>query len=60
MVFAVLICSDDDCTERFEAYGPLEELEALACDCGCALAIVGWPDELSEAGAPSGVELIAA
>ena len=36
----LLICSDDHCTETFEAWGTLEELEALACDCGCALAIV--------------------
>ncbi len=42
---ARLICSDDDCTDTFEAYGTLEELEALACDCGCGLEIVGWPEE---------------
>lgn len=41
---AVLICSDDACTDRFEAYGSLAELEALACDCGCALQIVGWAE----------------
>lgn len=40
---AVLICSEDDCTERFEARGTLAELEALACDCGCGLHILGWP-----------------
>ena len=37
---ALLICSDDECTETFEAWGTLEELEALACDCGCALQIL--------------------
>lgn len=37
---ALLTCSDGDCTETFEAWGTLEELEALACDCGCALAIL--------------------
>ncbi len=36
----LLTCSDDDCTETFEAWGTLEELEALACDCGCALQIL--------------------
>lgn len=41
---AVLICSDDDCTERFVARGTLAELEALACECGCGLEVVGWPD----------------
>jgi hypothetical protein len=37
---ALLICSDEDCTELFEAYGTLEELETLACDCGCSLEIL--------------------
>jgi hypothetical protein len=41
---AVLICSDEECTERFEARGTLPELEALACDCGCALHLLGWPE----------------
>ena len=46
MFHAVLICSEDECTEVFEAYGSLEELESLACDCGCALQVLG----ISEAG----------
>jgi hypothetical protein len=48
---ALLICSDQECTEIFEARGSLEELEALACDCGCALEIVsvsGTDDEPAE------------
>ena len=49
MFRALLICSDDDCTETFEAWGTLEELEALACDCGCALEIL-TVDECAEAG----------
>ncbi|HVE67097.1 MAG TPA: hypothetical protein VNB64_00815 [Solirubrobacteraceae bacterium] len=56
MVHALLACHDTDCTTVYEAYGPLEELESLACDCGCALGIVrylGEPDT-----APSAVELI--
>jgi len=44
MVHARLICSDEECTDAFEAWGPLEELEALACECGCALEVIGWPD----------------
>jgi hypothetical protein len=40
MFRALLICSDEDCAELFEAYGTLEELEALACDCGCSLEIL--------------------
>lgn len=45
---AVLICSDLECTERFEARGTLAELAALACDCGCGLEIVGWPEALAD------------
>jgi hypothetical protein len=37
---ALLICSDEDCAELFEAYGTLHELEALACDCGCSLHVL--------------------
>jgi hypothetical protein len=40
MFHARLICSDGACDETFEAWGTLEELEALACDCGCALEIL--------------------
>ena len=50
MYRALLVCSDDGCDEVIEAYGPLEELEALACECGCALQIVGWPDSDEEDG----------
>ena len=49
-VHARLVCSEEECTETFEAYGPLDELQALACDCGCALEIVGWPDTLEDDG----------
>jgi len=41
---AVLVCSDPDCAERVDAVGTLAELETLACECGCGLAVVGWPD----------------
>ena len=41
---ALLVCADGDCAEVFEAYGSLEELEALACDCGCSLELL----EISE------------
>jgi hypothetical protein len=37
---ALLICSDENCAELFEAYGTLEELEVLACDCGCSLHVL--------------------
>ncbi len=58
MVRALLTCSEDECTDVYEVYGPLGEIEALACDCGCGLAIVGWPDTTDELAASSGVELL--
>ena len=44
MFRALLVCADGDCAEVFEAYGPLEELEALACDCGCTLELLEIAD----------------
>ncbi|HKP90778.1 MAG TPA: hypothetical protein VJT75_12500 [Thermoleophilaceae bacterium] len=49
MFRALLLCADGDCAEVFEAYGSLEELEALACDCGCSLELL----EISEAANPA-------
>ena len=46
---AILICSEDECTEIFEATGTIEELETLACDCGCGLQVIGWPDSVEDA-----------
>jgi hypothetical protein len=40
MFFALLICSDEACTAELETWGTLEELGALACDCGCALQVI--------------------
>jgi hypothetical protein len=38
---ALLICSDESCAEEVEAYGTrLGELEALACECGCAMQVI--------------------
>jgi hypothetical protein len=48
MLHALLICSDDDCTDEFEAWGTIEELEALACDCGCALQVISVSDADAE------------
>jgi hypothetical protein len=54
MFTARLACPDADCVEELIAEAEtVAELEALACECGCALEIVGWPDwsddELAEA-----------
>ena len=56
MFRALLICDDGDCAETFEAYGSLDELEALACDCGCALEVVELC-ELEDPGTTPGFEL---
>jgi hypothetical protein len=55
---AALICCDDDCTEVFEAYGTLEELEALACECGCALQVISISDAEPDPVPGRGPELI--
>jgi hypothetical protein len=61
MVRAVLFCSDDDCTAVFEAYGELEEVERLACECGCGLQVLGWPEPVGNGrGAELELTLIAA
>jgi hypothetical protein len=49
MFVARLICSDEDCAEEMVAEAAtLRELETLACDCGCALLPIAWPDHLDE------------
>jgi hypothetical protein len=45
IVRARLFCSDPRCAAAFEAIGPLEELEALACSCGGGLEVIGFPDQ---------------
>jgi hypothetical protein len=46
---ARLICSDTECAVEAAAEArTIRELEALACDCGCALAIIGWADWIDD------------
>jgi hypothetical protein len=46
---ARLICSDESCATHARGDAQtLEELDTLVCDCGCALAIIGWPDHLDD------------
>jgi hypothetical protein len=40
MVHALLVCSDNDCPTELETAGTLEQLEELACDCGCTLQLI--------------------
>ena len=58
MFHALILCSDGDCAELFEAYGTLEELEALACDCGCALQVISISEAPADLVPGRGVELI--
>ena len=44
MVYALMICSDEGCPEEIETWGTLEELEARACECGCALQLIWVSD----------------
>ena len=49
MFVARLVCSDAACAAEVTAEGrTLRELEALICDCGCALDVIAWPDWLDE------------
>ena len=45
MYTAILVCSDAECADEITVETPtLAELETLICECGCALAVVGWPE----------------
>ena len=49
MYVARLICSDERCADEILAEArTLEELETLACDCGCGFELIGWPDDASD------------
>jgi hypothetical protein len=54
-----LVCSEEDCAAVFEAHGALAEIESLACDCGCALVLLAWPEPVEAAAAPVALELVA-
>jgi hypothetical protein len=46
---ARLICSDAECAAELTRESvTLAELEALLCDCGCALEVIAWPDWVDE------------
>lgn len=49
MFVARLLCSDPVCAEDIAAEAPtLAELETLACECGCGVEVIGWPDWVPE------------
>ena len=43
----------------FEALGQLEEIEALACDCGCTLELLAWPEPVEDGAGELALELVA-
>jgi hypothetical protein len=50
---ALLICTDEACADEVEAYGMrLEELEAIACECGCAMQVLAVSEVVFERAAP--------
>jgi hypothetical protein len=49
MWVARLSCPDPACAAEVTAEGrTIAALEALLCECGCALQIVAWPDWVEE------------
>jgi hypothetical protein len=49
LFIARLTCSDPECTEDLEAsVSTLEELDALACDCGCTWELLAVSLEAGE------------
>lgn len=41
MLAIELICSDDECAEEIEALvTDLDEVERLACECGCSFVVL--------------------
>lgn len=60
MLVARVICSDEGCAhEEVAETACAEELDALACACGCALQVLGWPEVLEDDGPVPGAEVIA-
>ncbi len=47
LLLARLICSDEQCAELLEeSVGSLEELDALACECGCTWELLAVSADL--------------
>ncbi|HEV7753251.1 MAG TPA: hypothetical protein VGO71_17010 [Baekduia sp.] len=45
MLFATLICSDQDCAQEHDVVADdLDALDAAACDCGCTLVVLAISD----------------
>jgi hypothetical protein len=42
MLYATLICSDEECAEEYEAWGEPADFEKLVCECGCTLQAIAF------------------
>ena len=42
MLYAILICSDPECAEEFEAWGDPANFDKLVCECGCTLQAIAF------------------
>ena len=40
MVHALMVCSDESCAAELETAATLEELDVVACECGCVLQLI--------------------
>jgi hypothetical protein len=58
MLLALLVCSDSDCAEVYEAWCDDREVDCLACElCGCALQAVSVSNVAPGGAGPHGFEL---
>lgn len=58
---ALLVCSGEECLAEYEVVAPLAEIEALCCDCGLGLQLLGWPEEAPQSayeGAEAAVRIV--
>jgi len=46
---ALVVCSDGGCEAEYEVLGLLAKIEAMCCDCGSGLQVLGWPERAYEA-----------
>jgi hypothetical protein len=45
MLYSILICTDEACAEEFEAWGELEDFDAMVCEgCGCTLQAIAFSE----------------
>jgi hypothetical protein len=48
------VCSGEECLAEYEVVAPAAEIDALCCDCGLGLQVLGWPERAYERPLASG------